>query len=364
MTSLPPLASHLRFLAGRVRRVDVGSILRRARAASIRHGRSAPAVLVDMICEAAFRGVGFQDYIDYDFAILTRAERATYMTSPVSNRLSLIFDDPAYRHVFHDKVAFNRMFDEHLHREWMVVDDANVRELRAFAERHGVIVTKEPLGRAGLGVHRYRATDVDDWARFHRDLLDRGEILVEEVIRQHDELAEVCAGTVNTTRVTAFFDGETTHVLAVAQKFGRGAVSDQNAFGGFYTMLDEHGRATGAGYDSCGRVYQTHPDTGVRIADFALPMFAEVVEFVDRMARIVPQVRYVGWDIAVTPGGPVLVEGNWAAGVYENKASATGIRTGHKPRYLTAMRTVLPVASAEHSTGSRSTSARRSPVAA
>ncbi len=359
MTTLPPLASHLHFLAGRVRRVDIGSVLQRARAAAARHGRWMPAVVADMLCEAAFRGVGFQDYIDYDFAILTRAERATYMTSPVSNRLSLIFDDPAYRHVFHDKIAFNGVFDEHLHREWLVVEPGGVAPLRDFTQRHGVIVTKEPLGRAGLGVHRYHAHEVTDWTAFHRGLLERGELLVEEVIDQHAELAAVCAGTVNTTRVTAFFDGETTHILAVAQKFGRGAVSDQNAFGGFYTMLDENGRATGAGYDSCGQVYETHPESGVRIADFTLPMFDEVVDFVDRMARVVPQVRYVGWDIALTPTGPVLVEGNWAAGVYENKASATGIRTGHKPRYLTAMRQAMGQMPVD-----RAVSARRAPVAA
>ena len=52
----------------------------------------------------------------------------------------------------------------------------------------------------------------------------------------------MCPGTVNTTRVTAFFDGEKTHILAMAQKFGRGAVSDQMTYGGFYTMLDDSGR--------------------------------------------------------------------------------------------------------------------------
>jgi hypothetical protein len=334
------LTPRLRYLARRVRRFDVGALLSRARQAAERHGRWMPGVVADMLWQAAFRAVGFQDYIDYDFAILTRAERATYMTSPLSDRLAMRFDDPAYRHLFHDKVAFNHTFDGFLQREWMVVAEGNVHDVRAFAERHGTIVTKEPLGRAGLGVHRYHAADVHDWDLFHRGLLARGEILIEEVIRQHDELAALCAGTVNTTRVTAFFDGRTTHILAVAQKFGRGAVSDQNAFGGFYAMLDEHGQATGAGYDSCGRVHEAHPETEVPIADFRLPMFDEVLAFVDRIARVVPQVRYVGWDIAVTPEGPVLVEGNWAAGVYENKPSATGIRTGHRERYLAAISAV------------------------
>jgi len=344
MTSVPHLAPRLRYLAGRARRVDVTSLLTRARAAAARHGRRTPAVVADMLWQAGFCGVGFQDYIDYDFAILTREERATYMTNPVSNRLSLTFDDPAFRHVFHDKVEFNRTFDAHLQREWLVLREGNVDELRAFSHRHGVIVTKEPFGHQGRGVHRYHTDAVTDWAAFHRGLLARGEILVEEVIRQHEALAALCAGTVNTTRVTAFFDGDTTHILAMAQKFGRGAVSDQNTFGGFYAMLDEQGRATGAGYDSDNRVYETHPDSGIRISDFQLPMFDEVIAFVDRVARIVPQVRYVGWDIAVTPEGPVLVEGNWAAGVYENKPSATGIRTGHKDRYLTAINSARPLA--------------------
>ncbi|MEX8031646.1 sugar-transfer associated ATP-grasp domain-containing protein [Microbacterium sp. 20-116] len=329
--------TRLRYLAGRARRIDVGSVVERAKEASAQHGKALPLVVADMLFQAGVKNVGFQDYIDYDFAILTPAERATYMTHPVSNQISQKYDHPDYRGLFQDKVEFDRTFSEFLRREWMVVDADNADELRAFTERLGTIVTKEPVGQAGTGVHRYHAAEVEDWEQFHRGLLERGEILVEEVIRQHDDLAAVCPGTVNTTRVTAFFDGDKTHILAMAQKFGRGAVSDQMTFGGFYTMLDENGHALGAGYDSHGHVHELHPDSGARIADFQLPMIDDVKAFVDRVARVVPQVQYVGWDIVVGPDGPVLVEGNWGAGVYENKPSVTGIRTGHKPRYQAAI---------------------------
>jgi hypothetical protein len=259
------------------------------------------------------------------------------MTHPVSNQLSQKYDDPAYRHLFHDKVAFDKTFSPFLRRDWMVVEAGNADEVRSFALRHGTIVTKEPIGQAGTGVHRYRADDISDWDGFHRELVERGELLIEEVIAQHPDLAAVCPGTVNTTRVTAFFDGDRTHILAMAQKFGRGAVSDQMTFGGFYTMLDDDGHAVGPGYDSHGHVHERHPDSQFRIADFQLPMMDEVRSFVDEIARVVPKVQYVGWDIVVTPTGPVLVEGNWGAGVYENKPSVTGIRTGHKARYRAAI---------------------------
>ncbi len=329
-----PASTRLRFLLNRARNINVSSVTDRARQAARTHGRSTASVVCDMLWQAGFHGVGFQDYVDYDFAILNRRERATYMTSPFSHQLAQKFDDPAFRHLFHDKAKFNAVFDSFLGREWMTAEPGNADKLEAFGRRKGVLITKEPMGRAGHGVHRYTASRVGDWAGFHRGLLERGETLIEENITQHRDLAAFCAGTVNTTRVTAFFDGHTVHILSMAQKFGRGEVSDQNLAGGFYVMLDERGHAVGAGYDSRGNIYSHHPESGLRVADFQLPMFDEVVAFIDKVARVVPGIRYVGWDIALTPAGPVLVEGNWAAGVYENKPTASGVRTGTKARFL------------------------------
>ncbi len=88
------LTPRIRYLMGRARRIDVGSVVERAKEASEQHHKAVPAIVVDMLWSAARHNVGFQDYIDYDFAMLTKAERATYMTHPVSNQLSQRYDHP------------------------------------------------------------------------------------------------------------------------------------------------------------------------------------------------------------------------------------------------------------------------------
>ncbi len=98
-------------------------------------------------------------------------------------------------------------------------------------------------------------------------------------------------------------------------------------------------------------MHETHPDSGFRIADFQLPYMEEVRAFIDEVARVVPQVQYVGWDIVVSPDGPVLVEGNWGAGVYENKPSVTRHPHGPQaslPRGHRLLRSTKKAPDAEH----------------
>lgn len=332
------LTDRLRFLWQRARGFDVASVTERARKTARIHGKSYPLVLVDMLWSAGFRRVGFNDYLEFDFAILSRAERATWVTSPLALELSNTYDDAAYVHHFHDKIEFNRLFDRFLGREWLDLQTADAEALRAFAQRHPVLIGKEPVSKSGFGVSRYDTTDATDWEALYAELVGRGQVLVEERIEQHPVLEAIAPGTANTTRVTTFVkDDGTVEIINMAQKFGRGKVSDQGAFGGFYTALHEDGRAMGMGYDIHGELYATHPDTGATIADYQLPDMDAVRALITDVALVVPQVRYVGWDVVATANGPVLVEGNWGAGVFENKPTATGIRHGHLPRYRAAM---------------------------
>ncbi|WP_259605875.1 MULTISPECIES: sugar-transfer associated ATP-grasp domain-containing protein [Microbacterium] len=328
------LTARLKYLLKRLTAFNPGRVWSFATQIAQEQGKWAPWIFVDMLIWAAFHDTAYIDYYEADFALLTRAERKTFMTSLIQHHLAQALNDRTDVLQFENKLSFNRRFAAYLGREWLDLAETDAEGLRAFAERHPVIIAKTPVGREGKGVFRYDTAEVADWEGFRTELLEKGQRLLEQPIVQHPYLAEYCAGTVNTTRVATFFDGQTVHVLMAAQKFGRGAVSDQFTWGGFFTMLDENGHSVGPGHTGKHKSrYETHPDSGASIVDFQVPMWDRVVELVDRAAREVPTVPYVGWDVAVGPDGPVLIEGNWTPGLYETRVSATGIRTGSKERH-------------------------------
>lgn len=297
-------------------------------------GKWAPKIFADMLIWAAFHDTAYIDYYEADFALLTTRERKTFMTSLVQHHLANALNDRQDVLQFENKLTFNRRFAPYLGREWIDLEEVDAAELREFSERNPVFVAKTPVGREGKGVFRHDTAAVSDWEAFRSDLLEKGQRLVEQTIVQHPYLAEYCAGTVNTTRVATYFDGEKVHLLMAAQKFGRGAVSDQFTWGGFFTMLDGNGHSVGPGHTGKHKSrYETHPDSGASITDFQVPMWDAVLAIVDRAAREVPTVPYIGWDVVVGPDGPLIIEGNWTPGLYETRVSATGIRTGSRAQH-------------------------------
>ena len=332
------LSARARYFAGRARRFRPSRVTAFARQIAREQGKWMPAVAVDMLWWAAFHDTAFIDYYEADFAALSPRERRTFMTSLIQHHIAQRLNDPAAAEVFADKRLFHRRFASLTRREWLDLEQAGPGELEEFASRHPVLIAKEPVSREGHGVFRYQAGDVADWAAFHADLVARGQLLVEEAIVQHPYLAEYCAGTVNTTRLVSYFDGRDVHILSRVQKFGRGAVSDQFTWGGFFTMLDRAGRSVGQGHSGKNNTfYPVHPDSGKSIVEFQVPLWDQVVALIDEAARVVPEVPYVGWDVAVGPERPLLIEGNWIPGLYETRVTATGIRTGSRPEHEAVM---------------------------
>ena len=61
------------------------------------------------------------------------------------------------------------------------------------------------------------------------------------------------------------------------------------------------------GIDKNGNRYVVHPDVGVPIIGFVVPMWDEICNTVLAAAKIVPEVRFIGWDVAVTKDAKVVL---------------------------------------------------------
>lgn len=331
------LGKRLKYWNQRLRTLKPGNIIDTAKRVRDVSGKPVPIILLDMVwCTLRYES-GYADYEEYEYFNLNSRERKTMLSAAMNNRLIQRYNPVEHRVTFQDKREFNRRFAEFIGREWLDVEASTTDELRAFLERHGRVMAKPISAEAGHGIERIEGSTITDVAALRAQLLERGQTLVEECITQHPELSRLAPDSVNTLRIVTFRRDDTVTVLARVLKMGTGAPIDNFGAGGLYTTLDEHGVAEYGGLGNSGRVIDVHPQTGVTIAGFQVPDFDEVLAFTDRLARVVPEIPYVGWDIAVTPTGPIVIEGNENTGLWWMRPSLSGDKQGLLPRYRDAM---------------------------
>jgi hypothetical protein len=84
--------------------------------------------------------------------------------------------------------------------------------------------------------------------------------------------------------------------------------------GGAVCQVDVATGEIGPAWDSWSKrpcvIHHTHPATGARIAGARLPCWQETVEMVAKAAGLFPDRIMIGFDVAITDSGPVIIEGN------------------------------------------------------
>lgn len=142
----------------------------------------------------------------------------------------------------------------------------------------------------------------------------------EELLKQDKEWSRFCPDTINTIRViTINPTGEKEIIVGAAARFGRmGGYVDNLAQGGVAVSIDTK---TGELYEFGMREYDLtkyyeHPDTHRMFAREKCPYWEQIKDLIHRVSIVMPPLRMIGWDIALTENGPVIVEMNTGTGVY------------------------------------------------
>ncbi len=149
--------------------------------------------------------------------------------------------------------------------------------------------------------------------------------LIEQRIHQHPELTELVGETLCCIRVQTIITLEgAPKIIAAVLKLQPNAVGvDHLIHGAIGAWVDLDSGVLGRGRTRAHLDYvSTIPGADRPFVGFRVPHWPGVRDLALRAAAAFPWVRSVGWDIAVSEGGPVLVEGNerWSTSLIQMPA--------------------------------------------
>lgn len=279
---------------------------------SERSSISRPRLMLDMLVCAAKYNAGYMDYMIARMWEQNDAQRRTVLTRGINNQIVRRMNDKADWHAFDDKAEFNRAFSKWITRDWMEADgQISIDALKAFLDGKKTVFVKPLEGSSGQGIEKYTApdwTDMDDFAGKVRAV---GKSVIEEGIVQHPRMAELNPGSVNTVRISTLIGDKKEGIVYAFLRIGNGKIMDNVDCGGMAARVDLiSGKLLTVAADKAGNTFTKHPITGTEIIGFQLPCFEEAKAMCLEAMRMVPSMRYVAWDVALTEQGPTLIEGN------------------------------------------------------
>jgi hypothetical protein len=162
----------------------------------------------------------------------------------------------------------------------------------------------------------------------------KGGFIIQEFIEQNPRTAELYPPCINTLRINTIRRGTDITLFSTCMKMGaNGSTRDNWASGGLLGVVDrETGRLTKYFKYKPGRggVAVKHPQSGVVFEGYEIPYFKEAVQMVVELHSFLYGIHSIGWDVAITKDGPLIIEGNdnWVIGAHQ------GVEGGLKARFL------------------------------
>lgn len=162
-------------------------------------------------------------------------------------------------------------------------------------------------------------------------------IVIQELIRQHDRIAQLHPESINTIRIMTIIRNGEVQILSTLLRMGVGSNCVDNAsMGGIYCGIDATGRLKKYAYDRSGMRYEQHPTTNEAFEGYCIPGVEACQNLVKKIAwRFYRTTRLASWDFAIdTEGKPVLIEINMSYGGLDVHQPTNGPLYGDETRAI------------------------------
>lgn len=165
-----------------------------------------------------------------------------------------------------------------------------------------------------------------------KEMTRKGRWIIQPKLRSHPVISAVNGTALNTTRIFTLVTVNGIEYAGGYQAFATGdSVTDSWQHGSVYVALDPSQKRLGRfGVTSqsdprSGLLYE-HPDTGMVFEGYEIPFLEESVAVCRRAHSLFESALIIGWDIAITSEGPVILEANENPGINVLQCLEGGIR--------------------------------------
>lgn len=303
---------------------------------SNRCNKSKAEILLDILYCTKKYGSGYNDYLTFQFYDMEDELRDTYMTRIRNKKFVSHVNKDEYTHYFDNKNEFNVLFKDFIKRDFIDVQNDPIEKYEEFFNKHDKGFAKMLDLTCGDGAEIIEMKDFEEPKAFYDYVNEKGFAVIEEVLQNHPDINNIYPDAINTMRMITLIDDDgNPNLLYAAQKFG-----NEGRFVDAYGLHGPVDCNTGklripfeSGDVTKHETYFAHPVTGEKILGFQIPFFEEAKKLVLDASLVIPEVRYIGWDVAITPNGPVIIEGNnYSSYDYFQRPSQNPGRIGILPK--------------------------------
>ena len=268
---------------------------------------------LDILFEFFFHGYLGYEYVAYHFETKTHKERKAFYSEMDRWRFTNICNNRKDIWKLKNKRLSYEIFKDWYKREQIIVKSLDDLEIYTkFAKVHPVFFAKPFAGCGGLGA---RWVDINKYTSIEESfklLIKDGAFVIEEGVYQCQEMADFNPDSINTLRiVTIKQSNNLSNWFAFVRTGRKGCPVDNGGRGGIIIGVDINtGEMNTDGINEQGEIFKSHPDSGKLYKGFKLPFWKESLKVAMEMMNALPSINCIGWDIALTDKGPVIIEAN------------------------------------------------------
>ncbi len=285
------------------------------------------ALKKDLLLAKLRHGAEVEEYFRYGFEKLSDAGRQEYLLVENSDRYFRAVEASGARKLFRDKFLAYQKFGDYYKRELIAIrSDDDFPAFESFVQRHPSYIVKPLAEYGGHGIFKDSVESGTVQEKFSSYRSSLGECAVEELVIQDERMARFHPQSVNTLRIVTYCKDHEIHILQSSVRIGVGA-----------SVVDNGCLSAGIDYETGtiitrGRMahvaglYVFHPDTGIQILGNHIPEWDQVKDLINRLPYVVEEQPVVGWDLALSEKGWVVIEANTRPEVQILSGEGIGMR--------------------------------------